>query len=60
MVNENELRHRLTKDIAAGSRTDEIIQRSVARIPMYHKLNTIKIDTNKKNVQMIVDEIKAI
>lgn len=60
IVNENELRNRLINDIEKGIRTEDIIKRSVARIPMYHKLNTIKIDTNKKNVQMIVDEIREI
>ncbi|HIW21556.1 MAG TPA: AAA family ATPase [Candidatus Dorea intestinavium] len=60
IANEEELLNRLVKDIAKGIRSDDIIQRSVARIPMYQKLDTIKIDTNKKNVQMIVDEIKAI
>lgn len=60
IANEEELRNRLVNDIAKGIREDDIIQRSVARIPMYQKLDTIKIDTNKKNVQMIVDEIIAI
>lgn len=60
IANENELRNRLANDVAKGIRENDIIQRSVARIPMYHKLNTIKFDTSKKSVQMIVDEIKAI
>ena len=42
---EKELVRRLHKDIAAGLRTDGIIERSVSRLEMYRKLNTVKIDT---------------
>lgn len=36
---------RLQKDIDAGVRTPDIIERSVARLPMYHALDTEKVDT---------------
>ena len=52
------LRERLTADIEKGIRTKDIIERSIARIPMYQSLNTTKIDTNKKDVQIIIEEIK--
>lgn len=60
MVNEENLRERLSADIAKGIRTVDIIDRSIARIPMYQKLSTIKIDTNGKSVSMIADEIQRL
>ena len=39
---------------------EDIIERSIARIPMYQALNTIKIDTNAKTVAMIANEIKQL
>ena len=40
-----------------GIRTADVIDRSVARISLYQTLDTIKIDTSNKTVQMIADEI---
>lgn len=51
------LKERLEKDIINGVRKAEIIGRSIARIPLYKELDTIKIDTNNKTVSEIVDEI---
>ena len=51
------LRKRLTKDVERGIREEDVIERSVTRIPMYHTLDTIKIDTNEKTVAMITNEI---
>lgn len=59
-VNETNLKNRLMEDISKGLRTDDIIKRSIDRIPFYEKLNTIKIDTNNKTIQMISDEIKSL
>ena len=47
-ADESSLRSRLDKD------------RSVARIPLYQALNTIKIDTSGKSVLMVVDEIRSL
>lgn len=60
MVNENQLRDRLSADVASGRRNADIIDKSIARIPMYRELKTVKIDTNEKTVKMIVNEIKAL
>jgi len=60
VANEKSLRNRLSDDIERGIRTADVIERSVARIPLYQLLNTIKIDTNKKTVAMIVNEIKQL
>ena len=60
VANEKSLRDRLSNDVERGIRTADIMERSVARIPLYQALNTIKIDTNKKTVAMIVNEIKQL
>ena len=57
IADEINLRKRLTFDIANGIRTADVVDRSIARISMYQVLDTIKIDTNDKTVQKIVDEI---
>ena len=57
ILDEINLRERLTADVEKGIRTADVIDRSVARIPLYQTLDTIKIDTSNKTVQMIADEI---
>ena len=60
IVNEINLKNRLMEDIEKGVRTGDVIKRSIDRIPLYEKLNTIKIDTNNKTIKMILDEIKKL
>lgn len=60
IADETNLRKRLTKDVERGIRSEDVIERSVARIPMYQALSTIKLDTNEKTVIMIVNEIKQL
>lgn len=60
IVNEKSLRERLSNDVERGIRTADVMERSVARIPLYQALNTIKIDTGKKTVAMIVNEIRQL
>ena len=57
MIDETNLRKRLSADIAMGIRSNDVIDRSVARINMYQILDTIKVDTVNKNVCEIVSEI---
>lgn len=57
MIDETNLRKRLSADIARGIRSNDVIDRSVARINMYQILDTIKVDTVNKNVCEIVSEI---
>ena len=52
--------NRLTRDVQKGIRSADVIERSMARIPLYQALNTIKIDTNNKTIPMISDEIKQL
>ncbi|MEG0742404.1 MAG: AAA family ATPase [Clostridia bacterium] len=56
----NTLKERLEKDISNGVRNREVLERSVARIPLYDKLNATKIDTNGRSVNEITDEIAAL
>jgi hypothetical protein len=37
---------RLVKDIHAGIRTEDVLGRSLERIPLYEKLNIIKVDAS--------------
>ena len=59
-AHESSIRKRLTADVSRGIRTPDILERSIARLPLYAALNTIKIDTSGKSVQMIADEIKKL
>jgi hypothetical protein len=43
---EQALVERLNRDIAAGKRDSDITERSVAGIPLYDKLDTVKIDVS--------------
>ena len=60
VADEKTLRERLAMDVERAIRSEDIIERSIARIPMYQALNTIKIDTNTKTVAMIANEIKLL
>ena len=57
LCSEQELVQRLQKDVKAGIRTSDVIARSVQRIPMYQKLNTIKVDTSGKSAAEVAQEI---
>lgn len=60
ICSETELRARLMKDVNAGKRTEDVVERSVMRIPNYASLHTIKIHTDKKTPQEIADEMIAL
>ena len=51
---------RLSMDVERGIRSEDVIERSIARIPMYQTLDTIIIDTNAKDVAVIANEIKQL
>lgn len=46
MISEQALRARLGKDVSSGIRKSDIIERSVARLPLYNKMNSTKIDVS--------------
>lgn len=54
---EENLRRKLMKDVAAGKRTEDVIERSISRIPNYQELDSVKICTDGKTPQEIADEI---
>ena len=58
VADEKTLCERLSMDVERGIRSEDVIERSIARIPLYQALNTIKIDTNAKTVAIIANEIK--
>ncbi|MBQ2936239.1 MAG: nucleotide kinase, partial [Lachnospiraceae bacterium] len=60
VADEKTLCERLAMDVERGIRSEDVIERSIARIPMYQALNTTKIDTNAKTVAMIANEIKQL
>lgn len=51
------LRLRLSTDIEAGKRKPDIIERSISRLPLYEKLDTIKIDVSNLTAQETADAI---
>lgn len=57
LCREAELRLRLQKDMDAGLRSDDIIERSIARLPLYKELATIKIDTSGMNAESAADAL---
>ena len=54
---ESELRERLKKDSEEGKRTEEILDRSTERRACYNRLSTVKIDTDKRSIEDIAEEI---
>ncbi|MBQ3157134.1 MAG: nucleotide kinase, partial [Clostridia bacterium] len=60
IADENTLRERLSMDVERGVRSEDVIERSIARIPMYQTLDTMIIDTNAKDVAVIANEIKQL
>lgn len=54
---EARLRERLQKDIRAGIRSMDVIERSVARVPFYEKLDTIKIDVTNITAEQAAEKI---
>ena len=51
------LRKRLQKDIDAGIRSEDVIQRSIARIDLYEELDTKKIDVSHITSEQAAERI---
>lgn len=60
ICDEKTLRERLYKDIVNGIRNTDISDRSSARLSLYQKLNTVKIDTTAKSINTVAKEIISI
>lgn len=59
-ADEQTLRRRLEEDVTGGIRTADVIARSIERLPLYDRLQTVRIDTSGKTVKEIADEIAAL
>lgn len=55
-----ELRQRLQRDVDAGMRTEDVTERSIARIPLYDGLDTEKIDVTRITPAQAADKIVEI
>lgn len=55
---EEELKNRLQKDVDAGIRDQDILGRSIPRLPLYEGLHTVKIDTTGKTPAQIARLIR--
>lgn len=60
VASKEELTERIMDDVKRGIRTVDVLDRSIARIPFYQKLNSIKIDTDGKSVKEIAGEIRVL
>ena len=60
MCSKEALISRINQDIKNGSRDDNNIYRSLEKLSLYSKMNTIKIDTTNKELLSIIKEIKDI
>lgn len=60
ICDEAELEARLMKDITAGIREKNVLERSISRMGNYIKLNTVRLDTSNKKPIDIADEIIAL
>ena len=52
------LTQHIMKDVQNNTRDIEVLERSLARLDLYQKLNTIKIDVSNKTLEEIADKLK--
>lgn len=57
LASKETLTERIMKDVRAGIRTIDVLERSVAKIPSYMSINSVKIETDSKTVCEIAEEI---
>lgn len=57
VCNKEALSERLMKEVDTGTRTEDIIRRSLDRIPLYEKLNTSKVDVSNITPEQAADFI---
>ncbi len=55
-----ELERRLQKDIRAGKRQEEVVARSIERLPLYAALHTAKVDVSGLSVDQTAKIIAAL
>lgn len=57
MANKETLAERIMRDIDSGSRDADVLKRSIARLPLYQSINSVKVETDSKTVHEIAEEI---
>lgn len=57
---EKVLRERLVKDVKSGIRSADVLERSVGRIPLYDRLQTIRIDTGSRTIDETAELIAGL
>lgn len=57
LCNEKSLRERIQKDIDNKLRSNDVLEKSIQRLPLYEKLDTVKIEVSEKTVADTVNEI---
>ncbi|SDG69683.1 shikimate kinase [Marvinbryantia formatexigens] len=60
VCDEEELRRRLRKDVDAGIRSADVIQRSIARLELYEKLDTEKVDVSNITAEQAAERLLRI
>ena len=56
----NKVKKRIMKDVDSGSRGTDVLERSIARLPFYQSVSSVKVQTNNKTVYEIAKEIVGI
>lgn len=51
------LRARLARDVSRGARAGDIIERSVQRLPLYDRMDTVKIDVGRISARQAAEQI---
>lgn len=54
------LRTRLQRDVDSQIRKEDVIERSLARLPLFDVLDTFHIDTNNKSPKTVAEELAAL
>lgn len=57
VCSEEALRERLQKDVDAGIRSEDVIERSLSRVGLYEKLDTEKIDVSRMTAEQAAVKI---
>ena len=60
MANEETLTERIMKDVDSGRRGADVLERSIARIPFYQSVSSVKVQTDSKTVYEIAKEIVGV
>lgn len=54
------LKERLQRDIDNGVRQTDVIERSIQRIPLYEKLDTVRIDVSRLTAELAAEKISKL